>query len=161
MTRSLHKLAFAFLLAAAGNPALAMCLGFSPQPGETDPLKATVKWARALSSAVFTGTVTAMDYVPAHDRFAGKGERLVVRMAPDRWWKGDASREVTLLTSEFRTPDGLRSMEAHDYHFELGRMYLVYAHGDGDAMATSICARTKPIDAAAADIDKLDALKDE
>lgn len=159
MTPSLRKLTFAFLLAAAGNPAQAMCVGFSPQPGETDPLKATVKWALARSAAVFTGTVTAMEFVPANDKFAGKGERLVVRIAPDVWWKGEASREVTLNTSQFRTPEGRTSFEAHDYRFEPGRKYLVYANGSGEAMATSICARTKPIDAAATDIDKLDALK--
>ncbi len=157
--RVCRSLTLALLLAAVSSPAPAMCIGFVPQTGETDPLKAAVKWALTGSTAVFTGTVTALEFVPAHDKYAGKGERLVVRMAPDIWWKGDASREVTLQTSGFRTPDGLASMEAHDYRFELGRKYLVYANGSGEAMATSICARTRPIDDAAADIDKLDALK--
>jgi hypothetical protein len=134
----------------------AMCIA-PVVPKGTDPAKAEVQYAVDTSEAVFSGEVTALEYVPAATE-RGAAEMLIVRMAARTWWKGAGTDEVTLNTSQYRYPDGMTSFEAHDYLFELGRTYLVYASAYHGGLATSICARTKPVEEAAQDILLLDTL---
>jgi hypothetical protein len=51
--------------------------------------------------------------------------------------------------------------EAHEYPYQLGKTYLVYAQADGDGLSASVCTRTRPAETAAADMMLLDALKSE
>jgi hypothetical protein len=126
-------------------------------PNGADPLKAAIKYAVDTSEAVFTGYVNALEYVPVLTE-RGNAERLVIRMTARAWWKGDRTDEVTLNTSTYRYPDGMMSSEVHGYPFESGKTYLVYAFVDHGGLSTSICARTKPIETGAQDIEVLDAV---
>lgn len=140
--------------------AQAMCVRAPLDPNETDPAKAEVRTALTRSAAVFMGRVTAMDYVPAQTE-RGSGEMLVIRITPITWWKGEAREEVRLNTLTYRYPDGIMSSEAHEYPYQLGKTYLVYAHADGDGLSASVCTRTRLAEAAADDMMLLDALKSE
>jgi hypothetical protein len=140
--------------------AQARCIRPVPDPDETDPVKAEVRYALAQSAAVFIGRVIAMDYVPAQGEF-GRGEMLVIRMTPTTWWKGEESREVRLNTLTYRYPDGATSSESHEYRYQLGKTYLVYADAGADGLHANICTRTRPAESAAEDVAMLDALKGE
>jgi len=138
----------------------AMCVRAAPDPNETDPAKAEVRTALTGSAAVFIGRVTAMDHVPAQtDR--GSGEMLVVRMTPITWWKGEEREEVRLNTLTYRYPDGTTASEVHEYPYQLGKTYLVYAYAGADGLYASVCTRTRPAETAAEDMMMLDALKGE
>jgi hypothetical protein len=138
-----------------------MCIGFVPEPGETDPRKAAVRHALGRSAAVFVGTVTAMEYVPVRTELFGGNEAqmLVIKLSPSAWWKGAQSQQVTLHTHTYLLPGGGNSLEAHEFQYEKGKTYLVFANTYGGALYANICTRTKLIDAAAEDIVSLDALK--
>jgi len=149
----------AVLLAGAGQ-ASANCVRPVPAAGETDPERAAVNYAFDGSETIFTGTVTAMVYLPAFSADVGIGEAQYARIAVSGWWKGPTKlKEVMLRSSRFRYPDGSGSIEAHDYQFEVGKTYLVYAQRFGYDLVTSVCTRTRPIDKAAADLQVLDTLK--
>jgi hypothetical protein len=140
--------------------AQANCIRPAPDPNETDPVKAEVRQALTRSAAVFIGRVTAMDYVPAQGEF-GSGEMLVIRMTPITWWKGEGREEVRLNTFTYRYPNGTTSSETHEYPYQLGKTYLVYAHAGRDGLYASQCTRTRPAETAAEDMAMLDALKSE
>ena len=160
MIPSFSRVILAFALALGCAQTQARCVGFMPEPGETDPLKAAVKHALGRSTAVFVGTVTAMEYVPVRtELFGGEGQMLVIRLAASAWWKGAESQQVTLHTFTYLLPGGGNSMEAHEYRYEEGKTYLVFAHASGGALYANKCTRTKLIEAAADDIALLDALK--
>jgi len=158
MRRAVFKLALAAVLLAGTGPALARCIGRMPDGAGTDAVRAAVKWDFDGSDAVFTGAVTAMDYRPAFSADHGIGEAQYVRLAVQTRWKGRKFDEIMLRTSRFRHPDGTMSMEDHDYLFEVGKTYLVYAQRSGEDLSTSACTRTRPIDQAAADVEVLDTL---
>ena len=120
-----------------------------------DQVKAEIKYAVDTSEAVFTGYVSALEYMPVITEL-GNAEMLVVKMVARTWWKGAKTDEVTLNTSTYRYSDGMTSSEVHRYPFELGKTYLVYASVYHGGLSTSICARTKPIEAGAQDIEVLD-----
>ena len=160
MIRTLSKAALAMALAGTSVQAQAACNRPSFGSDAVDPVKAMVKWGLGRSADVFVGTVTAMDYVPANSDF-GPGEMLVIRMAAGRRWKGGGGAEVTLLTENFAYADGGSSTESHEYRYELGKTYLVYAHTYREGLHANTCTLTKPIDAAADDIAALDALNAE
>jgi hypothetical protein len=159
MFRVLARVGLALAMVFVCHYAQAMCVRPVGDPNDPDPAKSEVKYAVATSEAVFIGYVTAMEYVPAHTEL-GHGEMLVIRMAARTWWKGDRSEVVTLNSSNHRYPDGAISWEVHDYSYEVGRTYLVYANADHDGLYASACTRTKPVDKAADDIAILDTLTD-
>ena len=160
MIRIVPCVALALALMLGCNCAQAMCIRYDPSPNETDPAKAEVREAVARSASIFTGHVTAMEYVPAHTE-RGNGEMLVIRMVAHTWWKGAGSDEVRLITANYRYSDGTMSSEVHEYPFQLGQTYLVYANAGDDGLHASVCTRTKPVEKAAEDITILDALKSE
>jgi hypothetical protein len=159
MILSLARITLAVALVSEGGQALARCVS-PPIPNGPDRLKAEVRWEVDRSTAVFTGTVTAMEYGPPHSDSFAKGEMLVIRMVTDLWWKGRKSREVTVHTDNYRLPNGRMSTEAHEYRYELGRKYLVYAYADtdGGGLHANICTRTRTIEEAVGDIELLDVL---
>lgn len=97
--------------------------------------------ALAASTAVFLGKVTAIE--------RGKNS-LQVTIEVDRAWKGITTKTVNISTAENGAACG--------YHFEIGKSYLIYAHGDkpkeGEQpkLSTNICTRTCHIDQAADDL---------
>jgi|GEM_PF-6928548 len=88
-----------------------------------------------------------MEYVQAHTE-SGNG-------------KGAGGREVWLDTAIFRHSNGTIATEAHEYSYQLGRTYLVYANAAGQDLLSNVCTRTKPVEDSAEDIAMLDALKSE
>jgi len=161
MFRILPHVASLLALVLMCNYTHAMCIGYVPSPNETDRAKAEVRHAVASSAAVFIGDVTAMEYIPTHSE---RGmEMLVIRMTARTWWKGAGGEEVRLNMVRYRYSDGTTSAEAHEYPFELGKTYLIYANadGDGDGLHTSVCTRTKPVERSADDISILDGMKSE
>ena len=54
-------------------------------------------------------------------------QRLVIKMAVGRVWKGDLSNEVTMFTSEIHLPDGNIRIFGEDFIFEDEKAYLIYA----------------------------------
>jgi len=168
MIRFLSKVTLAVSLITGCGQTLASCIGFASNPGQTDPIKAELRWLTATSMAVFTGTVTAMeyvtplDYVPAQRRFPEKEKVMVVRIATDLWWKGAESREVTLYTNTWMFTDGRSHFTGSNPNsYELGKKYLVYADGARDVLQADGCTRIKRIEAAAGDIELLNELKAE
>jgi len=164
MRQTIFHAALVAALAAGTGPALAMCVRPLPDPGEADPVRAEVKSHFDRSDAVLTGTVTGLAYVPArseakgHDVSAVREEFRDVKIAVDESWRGGTIHDITIRTAGFRLPDGRHLVDVHDFPFEAGKKYLVYAQRDGDHLRTSACTRTRPIDKAAADIAVLDTL---
>ena len=76
----------------------------------------------------------------------------------DKWWKGEAKREVVLYTDHTRDADGTQHISDCDVGFEVGREYLIYAYGEGDEFGTGACSLTKRISRAAKDIKALNRL---
>jgi hypothetical protein len=161
MIRLLSWVTLAIALVMACGQATASCIGFAPTPGENDPLRAEIKWEVSLSAAVFTGTVTAMEYIPVRREFVGERQMLAITLAADVWWKGEESREVRLDTDTYKLDGGYTTSGAEEFHYEVGRKYLVYAYKSRDGLQANSCTRTKPIESAASDIEVLDALKAE
>lgn len=160
MIPSVFKLAIVFAMATGCGEAAAACIAM-PGPGQSIPLTSVVNLALGGSSAVFTGKVTAIEYVPAPDEGAGDLDAQVVRVAAHSWWKGAESEEVTLHTANHRNAAGDTSTEAHEYRYEVGKSYLIYAGAFRGALYANVCTRTKAIEDAADDIAMLDALKAE
>lgn len=154
-------------LVSACGQTLASCIGFTSSPDQTDPIKAELRWLAATSMAVFTGTVTAMEYVsltnhvPARRRFPEREKVKVVRIVTDCWWKGAESREVTLYSDTYMFTGGTLVTESQQNSYEIGKKYLVYADGARDVLRADSCTRIKRIEAAAGDIESLNALKAE
>ena len=141
----------------------ARCVASVSKPGEAVPQKVLVKDALERSTAVFVGTVTAKEYIPVHAALTGdnSGEKhvLVIRLAASAWWKGEEDKQVTLYTTNYRFPEGETSIEAHEFDYEQGKTYLVFADTYEGALHANICTRTKLIEAAAEDVAFLDWVK--
>jgi len=110
------------------------------------------------ATAVFSGKVIAEAYRPIT---SSTGERppgsevLIVKVAVERYWKGDVGQEVDMYTSVTKLPSGLIQSYAEDYHFEVGKEYLIYAFGPQDQLRTDVCKRTAKIDQAKEDLREL------
>lgn len=154
------KAAVGFSLATVCGLAAAACIGM-PDRGDAASLESVVEFAVDRSTAVFNGTVTAIEYIPARDQVESGLETQVVRVAVNSWWKGDQSPQVTLHTANFRNAAGDIGFEAHEYPYEVGKSYLIYASGSDGYLFANICTRTKAIGKATGDILVLDALKAE
>ena len=106
------------------------------------------------SDAVFAGKVIAEEYRPLKTS-AGEGEVLTVRIAVEKWWKGAKTEEVTQYTSTIRHSGRITSAEDEEFQFGLGERYLVYASKFSDNLRTSVCQRTKKLELADEDLQKL------
>ena len=160
MISFIFKAAAGFSLVAACGLAAARCIAM-PDSGEAASLKSVVEFAVDRSAAVFNGTVTAIEYIPARDHAESGLENQVVRVAVNSWWKGDESPEVTLHTASYRDAAGAMGFEAHEYPYEVGKTYLIYASGSDGYLFANVCTRTKAIGKATGEILVLDALKAE
>ncbi|HKC88075.1 MAG TPA: hypothetical protein VKG02_18970, partial [Blastocatellia bacterium] len=106
------------------------------------------------SDAVFAGKVIAEEYRPLKTSTA-QDEVLTVRFAVEKWWKGARSEEVILYTSTIRNSERIISSEEEDFRFSVGERYLVYASGAPDDLRTNGCRRTKKLESADEDLQKL------
>jgi len=103
-----------------------------------EPLKQQVNRAKKDSSAVFSGKV--LEVIKKPENF-----QVVVKLRVENLWKGNLSKEVTVLTGSDSALCG--------YQFEVGQSYLIYASGaDVNNLQTNICTRTANLSAAKADI---------
>lgn len=91
------------------------------------------------ATAVFTGKVVKVEQVELE-------RRVTVEVEKDL--KAAGGRQVVVRT-------GLGGGDC-GYGFKEGERYLIYAHGEKDAPATSICTRTCHIDDAEQDLKELD-----
>jgi hypothetical protein len=83
------------------------------------------------SDAVFAGTVSAI--TPN-----AYGETAGATFAVTRVWKGAITESFTMTA-----PSPHVGMCSFD--FQVGRQYVVFAHGKIDAMSTTICSRTREV----------------
>mgnify|MGYP003392938593 CR=1 FL=1 len=77
------------------------------------------------STAVFSGKVISIE----NEDFGYKANFEV-----DRIWKGLSGSTVVISTA--------RDSAACGFGFEEGKEYIVYAHGEGEALSTNLCSRT-------------------
>jgi hypothetical protein len=82
-------------------------------------------------------------------------EVLVLRFQVQRWWKGNLSSEVILVTDQTRVSDGTTSVGDCGLGFEKGKPYLIYAYGKEDELGTDACTRTKRLGKAKEDLKQL------
>lgn len=156
MVSSVFKLLLVHAILTGSGQAVAAC---AVVPGrELADVETDVKFALRASTAVFSGKVIAIDYVRAQAVDGEHREAQVVRVAAQSWWKGASSPTVTLGTENRRRADGVLSVEAHAYRYEVGKNYLIYAQLEDGRLHANGCTRTKSISAAAGDIAVLDAL---
>ena len=117
--------------------------------------------ARSLraATAVFSGKVIGFDYVTDNDEMAPGQfvQRLTVRIAVERVWKGDVYREATMYTSSAFLPNGLSRVMAEDFHFQDQKEYLIYAFDKPNHLSTSQCTRTRDLSKAGDDLKELGA----
>jgi hypothetical protein len=115
------------------------------------------------SDAVFSGKLVAAGYRKGDpdemksikEAITGKREEyetLVLTFRVERWWKGGGDAEVTIHTSQTRTPDGSVGVSDCDYTFKLGGRYLVYSSGPAALLRTGACTRTRPLGRAKGDL---------
>lgn len=157
MVSSFCKLLLLQAMLTAYGSAVAAC---SVAPGsQADDIDTGVKRAFRESAAVFTGKVSAIDYVRARPAAGDGRQAQVVRVAAQSWWKGAAGPMVAIHTRNHRHVDGMVSVEAHEYRYEVGQTYLIYAQAEDDGLHADGCTRTKRVGEAAGDIAVLDALK--
>jgi MYXO-CTERM domain-containing protein len=92
------------------------------------------------AQAVFIGVPQAFE--------RGEGLRVQVPMKVERAYKGVREATVDIGTA--------RDSAACGYPFEVGQPYLVYAYGDADGLAVSLCSRTRPLDDAQDDVQAIE-----
>ncbi len=113
-----------------------------------------VKYAIKQSTMIFAGKVVGFEYrkgipnqyMESRKKDSGKNieyETLIVKFQVERWWKGEATTEVFLVTDKTKNSDGTGSGSSCDYHFEEGESYLVYAYGKENELRTNSCSRTQ------------------
>ncbi len=143
-------LLFAICLLLGASKVLACGCISDPNESVSD----TVKYATEQSTMVFAGKVIGFEYrkgipnqyMESRKKDLGKDfeyETKVVRFQAERWWKGEATTEVFLVTDETKNSDGTGSGSSCDYHFKEGESYLVYAYGKEGELRTHACARTR------------------
>jgi hypothetical protein len=146
-----------FVLSAATVASACLCEG------------TTVEKSFKNASAIFTGKFIREEYRKGiksefeemNAEFIGKKldyEVLVYIFEADRWWKGDGTKEVVLISDETRRSDGTSSVSDCGLGYEEGREYLIYAYGEGDDFKSGACSLTKRISRAAPDMKILNKL---
>jgi hypothetical protein len=82
-------------------------------------------------------------------------EVMILRFQVEKWWKGNLSSEVILVTDQTRASDGTTSVGDCGLGFEKGEPYLIYAYGKENELGTDACTRTKRLKRAKADLKQL------
>ncbi len=107
-------------------------------PRGDEPLKQQVNKAKNDSQTVFSGKVLEVIRKPGNFQ-------VIVKLRVENLWKGNVSRQITVLTGADSALCG--------YNFEVGKSYLIYASGaDVNNLQTNICTRTANLSEAKADI---------
>jgi len=133
-------------------------------PGSPDTnVSDEVRYAFQKSTVVFAGKAVGFEYrkgipnqyMESLKKDSGRQvdyETLVVKFQVERWWKGEVTTEIILLTSETKNSDGTGSNSGCDYSFKKGESYLIYANGKVSQLRTDACSRTKLLTKAEADL---------
>ena len=147
------------VVVAAGPSSSAACATCSCAPPDAPRI------ALDSSAAVFRAHVVALEDrpipLPDLSAFHGKArqeaewvylrqalERLRVTLAVTQVWKGDVAHQIDIYTPNECCICG--------FPFELGKEYLVYAHGlPSGRLGTTICSRTRSLSRAREDLDAL------
>jgi hypothetical protein len=108
-----------------------------------------------LATAVFSGKVISRERVREETSPGEFSERVVIRIAVDRVWKGDMDSDATIYTSEVLSPNGTKSFNAEDFPFKEKERYLVYAFGKPERLRTNQCSRTRKMAEADEDLKEL------
>lgn len=98
-----------------------------------EPLKEQIENAFTEASAVFSGAVVAVK------RSADDSYSVDVTFKTKKTWKGRSLKTVTISTGQDSAMCG--------FNFEVGKTYLVYAHGGSEKLSTTICTRTAELKA--------------
>ena len=123
-----------------------VCVGLA-----NETLQERIAYELKSATAVFSGKVIAEEYRPVKDPTADEpegSEVLVMKIAVERWWKGEGGEEAVMHTSLTKLPNGSMRMMAEDFQFEMGKNYLVYAYGQVDRLGTDVCRLTQNIEQA-------------
>ena len=131
MARSFHAalMAFAFCFSPLWAAVAGACSCAEPPPPR-------VALERAM--AVFTGKVVRIEKAEVERRATVEVEKN---------FKGAGGKTVVVNT-------GLGGGDC-GYGFKEGQRYLIYAHGEPNALSTNICTRTRHIDDAEQDLKEL------
>ena len=120
-----------FICLVLGASEVLACGSISmPNESVSDAVKNAVKQ----STMVFTGKVVGFEYrkgirnqyMELYKKNSGKNieyETLVVKFQVERRWKGEATKEVFLITDETKNSDGTMSSSSCDYHFKEAESY--------------------------------------
>lgn len=109
----------------------------------------------AKATAVFSGKVVRREYVPEATSEGEFFERLIIRIAVERVWKGDIYADATMYTSETHLANGYVRIFGEDFNFEDDKEYLIYAFGKTDRLSTDVCTRTRELSKADDDLKEL------
>jgi hypothetical protein len=153
---------FVFLNLFAGTAFACGCAGLADVSNEV--IVSAIEKEFKASSIVFSGKVTASEYIPIIENSEGvkiRAEALIFKFAVDERWKGDIGDEIIFPTSTRRYSDGSGSGGSNCVYssFEVGKKYLIYAVGSKDNLTAHVCGRTKLIENAEKDIEELNWLK--
>lgn len=96
---------------------------------------------------VFSGTVMEIVPDPKSDPRTTLNSGRLVRFRVTQTWRGEAAGTIEIRTGMGGGDCG--------YGFVEGKPYLVYAHGTPGQYSTGICSRTRPLSAAADDLEYL------
>ena len=118
------------------------------------------------SKAVFSGKVVKAEYKKGivtklkeeGPQPAGKKveyEVLVVTFEVERWWKGGATAEVSLITEQTKYANGFIGVSSCDYEYTVGEKYLVFAHADKDRLISGVCTPTNKLERANKELELL------
>ncbi len=112
----------AFLLIAPERSFACSCIMLD------EPLNKQIESAFTEANAVFSGEVVEVRE-SADDSYS-----VEVTFKTAKTWKGDALKTITISTGQNSAMCG--------FNFEVGKTYLVYAHGEAGKLSTTICTRT-------------------
>lgn len=116
----------AFMFVAPGSAMACSCM-------VTDaPLEEQIETAYKDASAVFSGEVISVTD-SADDSYS-----YAVKIKVAKSWKGGKAKEITVTTGKDSAMCG--------FNFEVGKSYLVYAHGEAEKLSTNICSRSRVFD---------------
>lgn len=117
------------------NTEIYACSCFNP---DNETLVQRVNKAKKDSQAVFSGRVLEVIQKP-------EKHQIVVKLRAEKSWKGNVSRQITIVTASDSALCG--------YNFEVGKSYLIYAQGsDANNLQTNLCTRTAGFSEAKADL---------
>jgi hypothetical protein len=140
------------LLLSATEVFACVCVQLPEQTLE-DVIRDGVKSSRM----VFAGKAVGFEYRKGIPNEYMQSKRVdyetkVVKFQVERWWKGEAPREVFLVTDETINADGTASNSSCNYNYKEGESYFVFAYGTENELRTNYCSRTQPLSKADKDL---------